>query len=45
MRRHSALNYRPLALEADIDQVAVTVWGLTNAELKDIQESLADLQG
>ncbi len=41
---HCALDYRPLALEADIDQAAVTLWGLTDAELKHMQDSLEDLR-
>lgn len=31
------------AREAEIDELAADLWGLSKAELKDIQDSLADL--
>jgi hypothetical protein len=31
-------------LEAEIDETAAAVWGITATELKDIQSSLADLR-
>ena len=34
---------RVAAIEAEIDQLAARLWGLTEAELRDIQESLAEL--
>jgi hypothetical protein len=30
-------------IEAEIDHLAAQMWGLTDAELKEIQESLAEL--
>ena len=30
-------------LEAEIDEVAARIWGITNAELKAIQKALADM--
>lgn len=36
---------RVQAIETEIDQLAAQLWGLTDAELRDIQESLAELGG
>ena len=33
------------ALEAEIDREAAKLWGLTEAELREIQESLRELEG
>jgi hypothetical protein len=35
---------RVAGIEAQIDDLAAQLWGLTDKELKDIQDSLADLQ-
>ncbi|MBI2939992.1 MAG: N-6 DNA methylase, partial [Chloroflexi bacterium] len=35
---------RVAAIEAEIDELAARVWGLTREELKEIQESLAELE-
>jgi len=32
-------------IEAEIDQLAAQLWGLTADELREIQESLAELEG
>jgi len=32
-------------VEEEVDRLAAQLWGLTNAELKDIQDSLQDLIG
>jgi hypothetical protein len=32
-----------LGIEAEIDRLAAQLWGLTEAELREIQESLAEL--
>jgi hypothetical protein len=31
-------------VEADIDETAAAVWGISDSELRDIQSSLADLK-
>lgn len=32
-------------IEAEVDRAAAELWSLTDAELKEIQDSLADLRG
>ena len=41
----AAAQVRLAAIEAEIDSLAAQLWGLTQAELKDIRQSLAELKG
>jgi hypothetical protein len=41
----AAAQARLAAIEAEIDGLAARLWGLTQAELKDIRQSLAELKG